>query len=140
MATIQATNILTGTTEGAKYNATGAIEEIWKASTTTSLANGDVISAMTIPAGCYLRGMSVSWTDVDNATSFSWTAGYSGSAAAFISTSTVGQTAGIATMNVATALGYTSTSDTVVLLTITATAGTPVAGTCVIAVSYTASP
>lgn len=139
MATIQAVNVLTGSAELGKYNATGDTSEIWKAATTTSLALNDVISGPIIPAGTYLRGVSISWTDVDSATTFSWTAGYSGTAAAFISTSTVGQSAGIATMNVATALGFTATTDTTVLITITASA-TAVAGTCVIAVSYTASP
>jgi hypothetical protein len=140
MATVQATNVLTGTTEGAKYNATGVTAEIWSAATGTGLALNDVVSAMTIPAGNYLTGLTVSWTDVDSATSFTWTAGYSGSAAAFISTSTVGQSAGVQTLNVATALGFTASTDTVVLITITATAGTPVAGTVRISCTYTASP
>jgi len=140
MATIQATNILTGAVELPKYNATGDTVEIWQAATGTGLANGDVITAMTIPAGNYLTGLSVGWTDVDSATSFSWTAGYTGHASDFITTSTVGQTAGIAVMNNPKGLGFTATTDTVILVTITATAGTPVAGTVTIAARYTASP
>lgn len=140
MATIQANNVLTGSPEGAKYNATGDTSEIWKASTTTALASADIISGPILPAGCFLRGVSVAWTDVDSATSFAWTAGYTGTTAGFITSSTVGQAAGIAVMNVPAALGFTATTDTTVLVTITATAGTPVAGTCTIAISYTASP
>lgn len=138
--TVQAVNILTGTTEGAKYNATGDTTELWTADTTTALAITDTISAMKIPAGTYLNSLQVAWTDVDSATSFTWTAGYASHLADFITTSTVGQSAGIGTMNVPLALGFTAATDTVVLITITATAGTPVAGTCRIRVNYTASP
>ncbi len=140
MATIQAVNILTGTVEGAKWNATGDTTELWTAATTTSLALNDIISAMTIPANTYLNSLQVGFTDIDGATSFTFTAGYSGHTADFITTSTVGQSAGIASMNVPTSLGFTSTTDTVVLITVTATAGTPVAGTCRIRAAYTASP
>lgn len=140
MATIQAVNILTGTVEGSKWNATGDTTELWTAPTTTGLVITDVISGPTIPANTYLNSLQVAFTDIDSATSFTFTAGYSGSAAAFITTSTVGQAQGIATLNVALALGFTATTDTVVLVTVTATAGTPVAGTCRIRVNYTASP
>lgn len=140
MATIQATNVLTLAPEVAKYNATGVTTEIWSAATTTGLASADIISAMTIPAGTYLVDFTVSWSDVDSATSFTWTGGYASHTADFISSSTVGQSAGVARMNVNGALGFTATTSTVVLITITGTAGTPVAGTCTIAASYTASP
>lgn len=140
MATVQAVNILTGTTEGAKYNASGDTTETWTAAVTTALALNDVISAMTIPAGTYLNSLQVGFTDVDSATSFTFTAGYASHTADFISTSTIGQAAGIASLNVPLSLGFTATTDTVVLVTITATAGTPVAGTCRIRASYTASP
>ena len=140
MATIQAVNILTGTVEGAKWNATGDTTELWTAATTTGLVITDVISAMTIPANTYLNSLQVAFTDIDSATSFTFTAGYAGHAADFISTSTVGQAAGVATLNMPLALGFTATTDTVVLVTVTATAGTPVAGTCRIRASYTASP
>lgn len=140
MATIQAVNILTGTTEGAKYNASGDITETWTAPLTTALALNDIISAMTIPAGTYLNSLQVGFTDIDSATSFTFTAGYAAHTADFITTSTVGQAAGIAALNVPLGLGFTATTDTVVLVTVTATAGTPVAGTCRIRASYTASP
>lgn len=141
MATIQATNVLTGTTELAKYNATGVTAEIWRASTTTALASGDTITAMTIPAGCYVVTGRVCWTDVDSATSFTFECGYVGTLGAFIATgNTTGQANGVAAFNVAGGIGFTATTDTIVLVTITATAGTPVAGTCTIVVEYTASP
>lgn len=140
MATIQAVNILTNAPEGAKWNATGDTTELWTAATTTALANADVISAMTIPANTYLNSLQVGFTDIDSATSFTFTAGYASHAADFISTSTVGQAAGVATLNMPLALGFTATTDTVILVTVTATAGTPVAGTCRIRASYTASP
>lgn len=141
MGTVQALNVLTGTTEGAKYNATGNTSEIWAAATTTALAVTDTISGPIIPAGCYLVDVLVSWTDVDSATSFVWGCGYVGALAAFIAAgNTTGQATGIAHANVAGAVGFTAATNTTVLVTIGATAGTPVAGTCTICVIYTASP
>lgn len=141
MGTVQAVNILSGTTEVSKYNATGITSEIWQAPTTTALAVTDTITAMTIPAGTYVTDIVVTWTDVDSATSFAWECGYAGTLGAFIATgNTTGQANGIQHANVAGAIGYTSANPTVVLVTITATAGTPVAGTCTIMANYTASP
>lgn len=140
MATLQAVNILTGTPEGAKYNASGDTSEIWTCPVTTALAINDIITGPTIPAGCYLGAVQVAFTDVDSATSILFTVGYAAHTADFITSSTVGQAGGIATMNVPLALGFTATTDTTVLVTITATAGTPVAGTVRIRISYTASP
>lgn len=141
MGTVQAVNVQTGTPEGAKLNAIGLTTEVWSAATTTALAVSDTITAMIIPAGTYLVDFKVAWTDVDSAASFAWQAGYSGTLGAFVATgNTTGQSTGIQQANVAGALGYTSTSNTTVLVTITATAGTPVAGTCTISASYTASP
>lgn len=140
MATLQAVNILTGTPEGAKYNATGDTTELWTVAVTTALAINDIISGPIIPAGNYLNAVAVAFTDVDSATSILFTVGYAAHTADFITSSTVGQAGGIATMNVPLALGFTATTDTTVLVTITATAGTPVAGTVRIRISYTASP
>lgn len=140
MATIQAVNILSGTPELGKYNANGDTTEIWTAATTTSLANGDVISAMIIPAGNYLNALQVAFTDVDSGASFLFTTGYAGFPAAFITSSAVGQTGGLAAINVPLALGFTSTTDIVVLITVTASPSSAIAGTCRIRASYTASP
>jgi len=141
MATLQATNILTGTTEGAKYNATGSTSEIWTVATTTALASGDTISGPVIPANTYLVDVLVSWTDVDSGSGATFECGYTGTLGAFIATgNTTPASGGIVHANVAGALGYTATTNTTVLVTMTGTAGTPVAGTCRIGVIYTASP
>lgn len=141
MATIQAVNILSGTPELGKYNANGDTTELWTAATTTSLANGDVITAMILPAGNYLNALQVAFTGVDSGSSFTWTAGYAAFPAAFITTSTIGRSGGgLAAVNVPLALGFVSTTDITILVTITATPGVPVAGTCRIRASYTASP
>lgn len=140
MATFQAVNILTGTTEGVKYNATGVTSEIWTCPLTTAVVITDIISGPTLPAGCYITDVIISITDIDSATSALFTVGYTGATAAFISSSSVGQTGGIVHANVAGAVGFSATTDTTVLVTITATAGTPVAGTIRICLNYTASP
>lgn len=140
MGAVQAVNILTGTTEGVKYNATGVTSEIWTAALTTALAITDTISGPTLPAGCYITDVIVDATDMDSATSLLFTVGYTGATAAFISSSSIGQTGGIVHANVAGTIGFSATTNTTVLVTITATAGTPVAGTLRIALNYTASP
>lgn len=140
MGTVTATNVATGAVEEVKYIETKTMSEIYSAATTTALAITDTIVGPSLPAGTFLWDVVVDWTDVDSAASFTWTAGISGTLAKFISTSTVGQAAGIAHMNVGGNLGYSPAADTPVLVTITATAGTPVAGTCRISLIYTASP
>lgn len=141
MATIQAVNILTGTTEGQKYNATSVTSEIWTAAVTTSLASGDTISGPTLPAGCYITDVIVDTTDLDSATSSTFECGYTGALAAFIADgNTTMRTGGVVHANVGGTIGFTATTATTVLVTITATAGTPVAGTVRIALNYTASP
>lgn len=141
MGTVQATNVLTGTTEGAKYNATGVTTEIWSAAVTTALAITDTISGPVIPAGSYVTDIVVSLTDIDSAASLTWECGYTGALAAFIADGNViGRTNGVVHADVAAAIGFTAATNTTVLVTITATAGTPVAGTIRIAASYTASP
>lgn len=139
MGTVTATD-LSGGTHGVQMQEKGDFTQIVTMAVTTALAITDVITGPSIPANCSLVDCTVDLTDIDSATSFSWTLGRSGSAAAFIGTNTTGRSAGIARMDVAAALGYTPTSDTPVLLTVTATAGTPVAGTINIAVTCTRNP
>lgn len=139
MGTVTATD-LNGGTHGVQFQEKGDFTQIVTMAVTTSLAINDVITGPSIPAGCSLVDCIVDLTDIDSASSFSWTLGRSGSAAAFIGTNTTGRSAGIARMDVAAALGYTPTSDTPVLLTVTATAGTPVAGTIKIGVTCTRNP
>jgi hypothetical protein len=141
MGTVQALNVLTGTTEGVKYNATGVTTEIWSAAVTTALAATDTISGPTIPAGCYLTDLSVAVTDVDSGAGFVFGAGYTGALAAFIAAgNTTGQANGIARANVAGAIGFTAATNTTILVTVGTTPATPVAGTITICASYTASP
>lgn len=139
MGAVTATD-LNGYTGNVQLQENGVFAQIRKMAVTTSLANTDVITGPSIPAGCALVDVIVDCTDIDSATSFTFTVGISGTAAKFISTSTVGQATGIARMNVGAALGYLPTSDTPVILTVTATAGTPVAGTITIAVLCTRNP
>lgn len=139
MGTVTATD-LSGGVHGVQFQEKGDFTQIVTASVTTALAITDVITGPSIPAGCSLVDCIVDMTDIDGATSLTWTLGRSGSAAAFIATNTTGRSAGIARMDVAAALGYTPTSDTPVILTITATAGTPVAGTVKIGVTCTRNP
>lgn len=141
MATFAAVNVLTNAVEGVKYNATGNTSEIWSAAVTTSLASGDTITGPSLPAGCYLVDVVVDTDDLDSATSITFKAGYSGALAAWIADgNTTMRTGGIVHANVAGTVGYTSTSDKQLLVTITATAGTPVAGTVRLGLIYTASP
>lgn len=139
MGTVTATD-LNGYTGNVQFQEKGDFTMIRKASLTTDLASSDVITGPSIPAGCSLVNVVVSITDVDDATSFAMTVGRSGSTAAFIASNTIGRTGGIARMDVAGSLGYTPTSDTPVIVTITATAGTPAAGTIIIAVTCTRVP
>jgi hypothetical protein len=139
MGAVTATD-LDGNTHAVQFQEKCDFTQIVKMAVTTGLASTDVITGPTIPAGCSLVDCIVDLTDIDGATSLSWTLGRSGSAAAFIGTNTTGRSAGIARMDVAAALGYTPTSDTPVILTITATAGTPVAGTIKIGVTCTRNP
>jgi hypothetical protein len=141
MATLQATNILTGTPEGAKYIQIGNCSEIWTVATTTGLASGDTISGPIIPANTYLVDVIVSWTDIDSSSGATFECGYTGTLGAFIATgNTTPASGGVVHANVAGTIGYTATTNTTVLVTMTGTAGTPVAGTCRICIIYTANP
>ena len=141
MGTVQAVNVLSLTPEGAKYNATGDTTEIWSAAVTTALAAGDTISGPAIPAGTYLVDVQVGFTDIDSANTATFECGYAGALAAFIASgNTTPQTGGVAHANVSTAMGFTAATNTTVLVTMTATAGGPSAGTVTILITYTASP
>jgi hypothetical protein len=141
MATWQAVNVLTGAVEGPKYTEIGAIEEIWVATLTTALANGDTVLGPTMPAGCFLTGITVDTDALDSGAGITFEAGYTGHLAAFIATgNTTAQTGGIQSANVAGVNGLTSTSNIQALVTITHVATTPVAGKMRIKLSYTANP
>ena len=139
MANINATNVVTGAVENPKYIQAGVITEIYSAAVTTSLALNDTVTGPKIPANCTLLNVILDSDDLDSGTSIKWDVGISGTAAKFISASTVSQAGGIATANVAGTVGYTPTSDTAVIAKVNTAAGTAVAGTIRIAIVYTAS-
>jgi hypothetical protein len=141
MANWQMNSILTGTPEKPKYNAVGTTLELWTVAVTTALATSDIILGPTIPAGTYLTAVTVAPDDLDSATSITFKVGYTGTTAAFIATGNTGMQSGtVATMNVPAGFGYTATTDTQVIITIVAGAGTAVAGTIRLMIAYVASP
>ncbi|MDE2100377.1 MAG: hypothetical protein KGL39_24205 [Patescibacteria group bacterium] len=149
MATWQASNFLSGTPEGPKYLHDGIIETIWYVSLTTALANGDTILGQYLPANCFLSSVKVATDQLDTGGGITFTAGYASNPSAFITTSSVGQTGGIASSNVASALGFNAGSgvggigtgtNTQLVVTITHAAVTPKAGTMRLEMTFTASP
>jgi hypothetical protein len=143
MAAFQATNVLTGTAEGPKYNATGVTDEIWSVALPNTLAINDTISGPVIPAGVYLSNFVIDVDQLDSNGSplIALKAGVVGTTAAFIATgNTIARTGGIQAANVAGTIGFTATTNQTTLVTITAAGATKVAGTMRIKVSYTASP
>jgi len=140
MATWNAVNVLSGTTELPKYNAFGATVEQWKVTLTTALASGDTIVGPTLPAGCYLSNVKIDTGSLDSSAGIVIEAGYTGALAAFIAASTIGQGGGIQSANVAGTVGFSATTNTQILVTTTHVATTALQGVMVIEISYTASP
>jgi hypothetical protein len=142
MATWQAVNVNTGGTEGQKYE-TGVTSEIWVATLTTALANGDTIKGPVIPANVWLQNVviDVDKLDSNGSPTITFEVGYTGALAAFIASgNTTAKTGGIAIANVAGTVGYTATTPTTVLATITAGPATAQAGKMRFLVSYTGNP
>ena len=140
MATWQSYNIQTGAVESPKLWEIGLTSEIWVATLTTALANGDTILGPPIPANTYLEALTIDCDDLDGGAALTFNVGYAGNTAAFIVASTVGQTGGFASLNVPGTTGLTFSQTTVVLVTITHAASPAVAGKMRIKVTYTASP
>lgn len=137
MATYNMVNVRSGTSEPAKYATPGEIVEIWQITTTTILANGDILQGPILPAGCYLLDVTTDCTALGGSCAFS--VGYTGQAAAFIPAGTNAAVAGgLGRMASAGSLGFTATTDTRVLITMTAAAAAN--GTVKLAVEYTANP
>ena len=111
MATWNAVNVLSGTTELPKYNAFDHVEQ-WKVTLTTALASGNTIVGPTLPAGCYLSNVKIDTGSLDSGAGMVIEAGYTGALAAFIATSTIGQGGGIQSANVAGTLGFSATTNT----------------------------
>lgn len=147
MAIWQGVNINSGTPEGPKDPQYSA-DEIWQAALGTTLANGDVINFMTIPAGTWLNGLKIDTPSLDSASSglIAFEVGYvvngTTTAAGFIASgNTTARAGGITSANVSGTVGYTNaTYNTLVQAKITAAAGTAVAGTMVCQVGYTPNP
>lgn len=141
MATWQATNILTNAVEGAKYVEVGTVLAIWKVALTTALANGDTILGPQIPANTYLETVTLDTDDLDGGAAITLKAGYAGNLAAFIADgNTIAQTGGRTAANVAGTTGFTASTNTQLLVTITHAASPPIAGTMRLLIAYTASP
>jgi hypothetical protein len=147
MATWQGVNINTGAVELPKNNAEGVFEEVYVASLTTALANGDTIYGPTIQPGLFVTNVKVASDALDSAVSplLQFEVGYINSGgttvAGFIASgNTVAGAGGIASMNVAAGYGQSFTSTTTVQAVITQGAGTAVAGKFRLGVSLTASP
>lgn len=159
MATWQGVNINTGAIELPKYNAEGNYEEIYIASVSTALANGDTIYGPVIMAassgtlevpgntGPFVVDVVAAPDKLDSAGSglITFEVGFQNSStylpAAFITTGqTTAQAGGKATLNVPAAYGTCFATNTTVIAVITAGAGTAVAGNFRLGVRLTASP
>jgi hypothetical protein len=141
MANTNATNVATSQVEAVKYVQTGVVTEIYSAAVTTSLAANDTITGPSIPANCTLLDVILDADDLDTGTpAIKFDVGVSGTAAKFISASTVAQGGGVQHANVAGTVGYTPTSDTAVIAKVNTAAATAAAGTVRLAIVYTASP
>lgn len=112
--------------------------EIWKYAIPAGLANTDIITGPVLPANTYLVDLLVDW-DTQGATG-TFKAGYASHTADFIATAnTTPQAGGVARANVGGSIGFTATTDTTILLTMTATSASPT-GYVRIALLYTANP
>lgn len=145
--TWQAVNVLTGTTEGPKYNDTGVTSEIWIANLGSTVGANDIINGPTLPAGTYIVGAAVDTDKLDSAGSpaITFEVGYinagTTAAGAFIATgNTTAQAGGIQGANVAGTIGFTSTLNSTMQAKITNAPGTSVAGKFRMRLDYTASP
>lgn len=147
MATWQTLNINTGEVELPKYNVEGSFQEVNVVSLTTALANGDTIIGPVMQAGLFVTDVKVVSDALDSASSklIQFEAGYINSgtftAGGFIATgNTIAGAGGFASMNVPAAYGLTFTNDITMAVSITAGAGTAVAGKMRLGMSMTASP
>jgi hypothetical protein len=105
---------------------------------TTNLIINDVIQVCTIPAGATILDATVATPDVDSATSLVWDLGDGDTTGRFISSSTVGQAAGVARLSVVGGLGYKYTAEDTIDYKVTTAPGTGVtSGTIRFMVLYT---
>lgn len=143
MAVFQAVNVLSNAPELPKYIESGDATEIWRIALPNTLANGDTILGPTMPYQAFLSNVTIDVTDLDAGSGITFTVGYAGFPAAFISTSTIAQTGGIVSANVPGTLGFNQFAaavNTQIVVTITHVASSPLAGTMSISIDYTANP
>lgn len=147
MATWQGLNINTGQTELPKNNAEGLFTEIYIATLTTALANGDTIFGPIMQAGLFLDSAKVAVDALDSASSklIQFEAGWINNgtftpAGLIANGNTVAGAGGIQNANVAASYGTHFTNDITMAVSITAGAGTAVAGSMRLGLTMTASP
>lgn len=148
MATWTLTDVNTGAVEVAKYNATGVTEAVYSGTLSTALASGDIIKGPVVEAGNYIMNAKIASDDLDSAGSplIQYNLGYIDNAgtyhgSAFIAAgNTIMGVGGIQSANVAASYGTVFTSDITMAASITASAGTAVAGVVRMGVAFTPSP
>lgn len=147
MANFQLVNINSGTTELPKYNSIGVTEEIYSGTLSTALASADIVLGPIVQAGNFITNVKVAADDLDSASSpllqfnvgFINNGTYTGSA--FIAAgNTIAGVGGIQSANVAASYGTVFTNNITVAASITASAGTAVAGVFRMGVAFVASP
>lgn len=96
----------------------------------TDLTIGSIVKAFVVPKGFVVTGIIASATDLDTGTpALTLSVGDAASGTRYLSASTIGQ-AGTSTQTLAsTGLLFENTADTEILITATAGAATPAAGT-----------
>jgi hypothetical protein len=141
MTAFVATDVQTGAVEKAKYLQSGNVSVVYSAALPNTLASGDTVGGPILPAGCVLLGVHLDSDKLDSngSPTITWNVGISGTAAKFISASTVSQNGGVAPANVGGTVGYTPAADTQVIATVGTAAATKAAGTVRIALTYSAS-
>lgn len=140
-------NINTGNTELAKYNVAGDFAETYIAAVTTAMVNTDTILGPVLQAGLFVVDVIAAPDDLDSAASplISFSVGYINNgtitAGAFIATpATAARTGGVTHMNVPAGYGATFSNAITLCASITAGAGTAVAGNFRLGVIATATP
>lgn len=147
MATWQGVNINSGTTELPKYNANGDTDEIYVAAVTTALASGDIILGPVVEAGNFITDVVAAPDKLDSAVTplITFEVGFTNAGgttvAGFIAAgATAAQNGGVVHTNVPAGYGYAVTQQTTLMATITAGAGTVVAGNFRLGCTITPSP
>lgn len=140
-------NINTGNTELAKYNVAGDFAEVYTAAVTTALVNTDTILGPVVQAGLFIVDVIAAPGDLDSAASplIAFSVGYINNGtitpAAFIATpNAAARTGAVARMDVASGYGTTFSNAITLCASITAGAGTAVAGAFRLGVVATATP